>query len=256
MFVNSITKKCSPPGDLENLNPASFTCHQTTTQASITTISTTQASITTISTTQASITTISTETTESSVTTVASSNLCPEEASLSVVTASSVNEDDHDKWGASLALTEPSLTNTGYWHSAEGDVNPSIELKMDGTKDVISVEVMDRRDCCEDKFEDVEVKVGSTFEDSISCGVQSYSSSTTYMYQCPENTAGQHIFIKKLGTTDDVLHVNHVNVKVSGSCSGKIILKNNIFSISLLEQTTKASTTVTKFTQRRQLGTK
>ena len=80
---------------------------------------------------------------------------------------------------------------------------------------VLAVEVTDRPGFRNDRFEDVEVRVGpsSIFEDAISCGNQSYTNSLTYKYECPRNAVGKHIIIKKHGTTPDfVLHVDHVSV--------------------------------------------
>lgn len=82
------------------------------------------------------------------------------------------------------------------------------------------------------RYENVEVRVGTignggmtetahvAWDLAISCGVQSYPSSSTndntiFNYICPANTVGQYIFIKKLGTTDAVFHVNLVTVKTN-----------------------------------------
>ena len=143
------------------------------------------------------------------------------EPTLTVLAWSSVYANDSEKWGPELALTEPSSTYTGYWHSDTGDKNPWIFFEMSEPNEVLSVEVTDRLDDWEKRFEEVEVRVGanSFYQDAVSCGIQSYRDSTTYNYQCPENTIGKKIFIKKLGTTVDFLHINHIKVKAKGkSC--------------------------------------
>ena len=75
--------------------------------------------------------------------------------------------------------------------------------------EVTSIKIVDRQDCCQERFELVEVKVGTT-----SCGVQSYKGSNTYTYNCPTNARGNKIFIKKLGTTTNLFHINNVEVSV------------------------------------------
>ena len=69
-----------------------------------------------------------------------------------------------------------------YWHSAAGDINPSITFKLQQEFEVLSVDVVDRRDCCHGRFKNVEVRVGKTpsFEEATSCGIQSYSGETQY----------------------------------------------------------------------------
>ena len=78
------------------------------------------------------------------------------------------------RWGAPLALTPISYSRTGFWHSEHGDKNPWIAFKRQSTHEVIVVEVDDRKDCCPERFLDVEVSVGSSpdVDDSgkISCG--------------------------------------------------------------------------------------
>ena len=140
---------------------------------------------------------------------------------MSVFKASSVYNDDNGSWGPHLALTEASTSNTGYWHSKTGDKNPSIEFKMSGSKEVFSVQIVDRLNGFADRFEQVEVRVGSSssYDSATSCGTQSYSGSTSYNYICPSNTVGQHVFIKKHGTTEDYLQINHVTVMEKGNCS-------------------------------------
>ena len=82
---------------------------------------------------------------------------------------------DISKWGPKLALTEPSLTSTGYWHSATGDKNPYITLETNQTKLIHTVEIIDRLNGYYDRFEDVEVKVYETIgAEYVSCGNQSH----------------------------------------------------------------------------------
>ena len=84
---------------------------------------------------------------------------------------------------------------------------------------VTSIKIFDRPEgCCPDRFDKVEVKVGygSGFNDpsSISCGVQSYKDSITYTYNCPANTRGNYISVKKLSTKGWFLHINYVEVLI------------------------------------------
>ena len=70
------------------------------------------------------------------------------------------------------------------WHSAEGDINPSITFKLQQEYEVLSVEVVDRQDCCHGRFKNVEVRVGKTpsFEEATTCGIQSYAGQTQYKW--------------------------------------------------------------------------
>ena len=89
-------------------------------------------------------------------------------------------------------------------------MNPWIEFRMAQTATVICIKIVDRLDNnYTDRFEHVEVKVGG-----VSCGIQSYSGSTTYTYNCPANAQGNDISIKKLGTTDHGLFINNVEVTI------------------------------------------
>ena len=104
------------------------------------------------------------------------------EASLTVVNASSVYDDNYETYGPEQALTPVSLDSTNYWHSALDDDNPSITFKMQHEHEVLAVEVVDRQDCCNERFQSVEVRVGNTpsFDDAQSCGIQSYAGETSY----------------------------------------------------------------------------
>ena len=101
---------------------------------------------------------------------------------MSVVGASSVLRNEKDKWGYEQALTEISSNSMFFLHSAEGDINPTITFKMKEECEVLSVEVVDCQDCCHDRFNKVEVRVGTTtlFEKATSCGIQSYKGKTKY----------------------------------------------------------------------------
>ena len=103
------------------------------------------------------------------------------EASLTVVNASSVYNDNYETYGPEQALTPVSQENKNYWHSASDDDNPSITFKMQHEHEVLSVEVVDRQDCCNERFQSVEVRVGYTpsFEDAQSCTIQSYAVETS-----------------------------------------------------------------------------
>ena len=104
------------------------------------------------------------------------------EASMTVVNASSVYDDNYERWGPEQALTPVSQENGNYWHSASDDDNPSITFKLQHEHEVLRVEVVDRQDCCNERFQSVEVRVGYTpsFEEAQSCGIQSYEGETSY----------------------------------------------------------------------------
>ena len=93
-------------------------------------------------------------------------------------------DNDHEKWGKEQSLTEISLDRYNFWHSASNDVNPSITFKMKKIHEVLSMEIVDRQNCCHEKFKSVEVRVGSTtsFDDAQSCGIQSYFREKIYRY--------------------------------------------------------------------------
>ena len=101
---------------------------------------------------------------------------------LSVLEASSVFRNDKGNWGPEQALTAISPDWKNYWHSEEGDINPSITFEMQQEHEVLSVELVDRQDCCHDRFKNVEVRVGTTtsFEQASSCGIQSYKGQMEY----------------------------------------------------------------------------
>ena len=101
---------------------------------------------------------------------------------MTVVNASSVYDDNYERWGPKQALTPVSQENKNYWHSASDDDNPSITFKLQHEHEVLSVEVVDRQDCCNERFQSVEVRVGNTpsFDDAQSCGIQSYEGETSY----------------------------------------------------------------------------
>ena len=130
-------------------------------------------------------------------------------AQLSVNRWSGVLENDMNLWGPQLALTPPSSTNTGYWHSG-GEKHPWIEFRMAEEAEVDRIKIIDRLDCCPERFEKVEVRVYDKVN-PVSCGVQSYIDSTTYTFNCPANTRG-NLFIKKYGTTNNWFHINNVEV--------------------------------------------
>ena len=104
------------------------------------------------------------------------------EASLTVVNASSVYDDNYETYGPEQALTPVSQDQNNFWHSAADDNNPSITFKMQHEHEVLSVEVVDRQDCCNERFQSVEVRVGNTpsFDDAQSCGIQSYEGENSY----------------------------------------------------------------------------
>ena len=112
-------------------------------------------------------------------------------ASLTVVNASSVNENNDENWGPEQALSEISPSWLNYWHSAAGDINPSITFKMQREHEVLAVDVVDRQDCCNERFQSVEVRVGFTpsFDDAQSCGIQSYDGENSYrsVYYLPKH---------------------------------------------------------------------
>ena len=103
-------------------------------------------------------------------------------AALSVFGASSVYRNEVDRWGPEQALTEVSTTNDHYWHSTAGDRNPTITFKLQKEHEIMSVEVVDRQDCCHNRFINVEVRVGTTpsFKEAATCGIQSFAGETKY----------------------------------------------------------------------------
>ena len=107
---------------------------------------------------------------------------------MTVVNASSVYDDNYERWGPEQALTPVSQAdaqdNKNYWHSASDDDNPSITFKMQHGHEVLAVDVVDRQDCCNERFQSVEVRVGYTpsFDDAQSCGVQSYEGEKSYRF--------------------------------------------------------------------------
>ena len=146
---------------------------------------------------------------------------------LSVNRWSGVHHNDESKWGPKLALTPPSSTRTGYWHSG-GEKHPWIEFKMADETEVDRIKIIDRLDCCPERFENVEVTVGYDKDNSVSCGVQSYIDSTTYTFYCPVNTRGNQIFINKYGTTTNEFHINNVEVykrTFAGELDPELIVK-------------------------------
>ena len=78
--------------------------------------------------------------------------------------------------------------------------------------EVDKIKIIDRLDNHPTRFERVEVSVWDDKDKSVSCGIQSYKGSTTYTFNCPANARGNHIFIKKYGTTTNWFHINNVEV--------------------------------------------
>ena len=173
----------------------------TTTSTATTTAATTSTAATTAATTSTATTTAATTSTATTTTAITSTATTPTtttvngvettsakdisltfKASLTVVNASSVNENDDENWGPEHALTEISPSWINYWHSAADDINPSIIFKMQREHEVLAVDVVDRQDCCNERFQSVEVRVGSTplFDDAQSCGIQSYEGEKRY----------------------------------------------------------------------------
>ena len=92
-------------------------------------------------------------------------------------------KNDEQSWGPKQALTAVSHGHAGYWHSANGDVNPWIKLGMDGLKKVDAVTVTDRLSGWNHRFKNVEVSVG-TGDKFVSCGTQSYQEGqTSHVYE-------------------------------------------------------------------------
>ena len=141
-------------------------------------------------------------------------------ASLSVNRWSGVYANDKNRWGPQLALTTPSSTSTGYWHSG-GEKQPWIEFRMAEETEVDRIKIIDRLDCCPERFERVEVSVRDDKNNSVSCGIQSYKASTAYTFNCPANARGNHIFINKYGTTSNWFHINNVEVS-KGTSAGEL----------------------------------
>ena len=91
--------------------------------------------------------------------------------------------DTYQKWGPEQALTDVSSYSFNFWHSKSDDKTPYITFKMLQEHEVLSIEIVDRQDCCSERFRNVEVRVGPTksFYDAQSCGTKSFSGRTTYM---------------------------------------------------------------------------
>ena len=105
------------------------------------------------------------------------------EASLTVVNASSVYHDDYENFGPEQALTPISSNQLHFWRSGADDDNPSITFKMQHhEREVLAVEIVDRQDCCYERFDQVEVRIGTTpsFDDAQSCGIQSNEGEKRY----------------------------------------------------------------------------
>ena len=53
---------------------------------------------------------------------------------------------------------------------------------MQQEHEVLAVEVVDRQDCCNERYQSVEVRIGSSpaFDDAQSCGIQSFEGETRY----------------------------------------------------------------------------
>ena len=136
----------------------------------------------TTSPTTSSTTTTATTTATQADTTSATDLSLAFKACLTVESASSVKDNNYRNWGPEQALTEISNGWINYWHSAAMDINPSITFKMRHEHEVLAVDVVDRQDCCNERFQSVEVRVGSTpsFDDAQSCGIQSYEGEKRY----------------------------------------------------------------------------
>ena len=103
--------------------------------------------------------------------------------SLSATHASSIYAGDYRKWGPSNSLTPVSEENYGYWHSAPNDLDPYITLKLEKESEVVYVEVTDRKDCCAERFVNVEVVLIGNDEQKMSCGVKSYQGQNELTYR-------------------------------------------------------------------------
>ena len=101
---------------------------------------------------------------------------------LNVVEWSSVYDYDYEKWGPEQALTKISYNSTNYWHSNDGDFNPSITFRMLKEYENFTVKITDRLDSDQERFKNVEVRVGQTtsFDEAESCGIQSYAGQPYY----------------------------------------------------------------------------
>ena len=119
---------------------------------------------------------------------------------MTVVNASSVYANDNEKWGPQHALTDISINRTNYWHSAADDINPSIIFKMQHEHEVLAVDVVDRLNGYNERFQSVEVRVGTSlsFNEAQSCGIQSYEGEKSYrlvyfVKQCMQNVDKMYI---------------------------------------------------------------
>jgi len=156
------------------------------------------------------------------------SKVCLRKMELAVSGRSSVYKDNESRWGADGALTEPTdgdCDSGSCWISAKNDATPWISFKLPGaTVNVGVVKVSGRKDGSMERYVDVEVKVGSSMtevNDRISCGTQSYTDHTDYVYECPEGASGQYIFVQKHGPIEGVenfLAVDYVEVEARCFC--------------------------------------
>ena len=92
------------------------------------------------------------------------------------------------EYGPQQALTKVSRGSTGYWHSG-GEKYPWIAFHLPKwSRDIRSVLVEDRKDCCSDRFQNVTVSVGRTPNihsrmARTSCGTQSYKGNGKTSYK-------------------------------------------------------------------------
>ena len=112
---------------------------------------------------------------------------CKEQVPFTNSGSSSILKGNTDFYGPNTIFDH---STSRYWHSDHNDNNPWISLRM-RSSNVISIEVTDRqdnhKDCCYDRYKDVEVSVSYSSNinernGKTSCGMKSHTKggSTTY----------------------------------------------------------------------------
>ena len=129
--------------------------------------------------------------------------------------------DDYDRFGPQQALTPISTTDSGFWQSNETEREPYISFQLDKEYEIQEVELVDRVDCCEKRFEEVEVSAYSTITNRIKCGgTQSWRDQTasnppTYVYKCPKSLRGSVVVVGKYRKNNNsIFHLNQIVVYV------------------------------------------
>ena len=73
--------------------------------------------------------------------------------------ASSVYQDNNEKWGAALAWKGGSGSRTGFF-SSEEEEKPWLQIRLNQPTEISSVTVINRKDCCGERLRNLEVRAG------------------------------------------------------------------------------------------------